>query len=186
MVIEGVIKTEQEYNLALDRTLELFDSQPSDLEFNEFQVLLILIKDYEDRNFKIPYPDPIDAIKYKLQELGLKNKDLIPLMGSESHVSAILSGRRRLTLEMARDLNQILGIPADVLLAPSTKLTSAKLEDNDMNEIIDDQLKKSRERITRLKALSAKLKSELIFSNDEFSEVIAGNVKVRGPKKVIN
>lgn len=186
MVIEGVINTEQEYNLALDRSLDLFDSQPGDPEYNEFQVLLVLIKDYEDKHFKIPFPDPIEAIKYKLQEFGLKNKDLIPIMGSEGHVSAILSGRRKLTLDMAKDLNQVLGIPADVLLAPTNNNFSNISDEERTNQSIEEQLNKSRERILKLKELSAKLKGETSYTEDELNETKMVKLKDGMHKQVVN
>jgi len=76
-----------------------------------------LIKDYEDRNFHIPLPDPIEAIKLKMEELGLKNKDLIGEVGSKSYVSMILNGKKPLTLDLARIFHKELKIPADILLS---------------------------------------------------------------------
>lgn len=112
-----ILKTEAEYNNAIDRTIEIFDAEPGHPDFDELEVLLLLVKDYEDKHYYIPTPDPIEAIKIKMQEAGLKNKDLIPYIGSEGHVSAILSGKRNLTLDMARGLNSKLGIPAEVFIS---------------------------------------------------------------------
>ena len=80
------------------------------------EVALILVKDYEDKNYPIPTPDPIEAIKLKMQELGLKNKDLVGKIGSKGYISSILNKRKPLTLEIARWMHRELGIPTQVLL----------------------------------------------------------------------
>jgi HTH-type transcriptional regulator/antitoxin HigA len=112
-----ILKTEADYNTGLDRTIEIFDAEPGNPDFDELEMLLLLIKDYEDKHYQIPTPDPIEAIKFKMDEAGLKNKDLMPYIGSEGHVSAVLSRKRNLTLEMARGLNIKLGIPPEVFFA---------------------------------------------------------------------
>lgn len=149
MIIQKILKTKADYNTAIERTIELFDVQPGNPDFDELELLLVLIKDYEDKHYQIPVPNPIDAIKYKMEENGLKNKDLIPIIGSEGHVSAVLSGKRNLTLEMARDINEIMGIPAEVLISSNTIA----------DDSVDEQLRKSRARIMRLKELSMKLRN---------------------------
>ncbi|QQL50376.1 helix-turn-helix domain-containing protein [Mucilaginibacter ginkgonis] len=111
-----ILKNESDYNEAVNRAIEIFDAEPGNPHFDELEILGLLIKDYEDKHHPIPIPNPVEVIKYKLNEKGLKNKDLIPLMGSEGHVSAILSGKRRLTLDMVKDLVGFLDIPADKLL----------------------------------------------------------------------
>jgi HTH-type transcriptional regulator/antitoxin HigA len=111
-----ILKSKADYNSAIERTIEIFDAEPGQPDFDELEILLLLVKDYEDKHYQIPTPDPIEAIKFKMQEAGLKNKDLIPYIGSEGHVSAILSGKRNLTLEMARVLNTKLGIPPEVFI----------------------------------------------------------------------
>ena len=108
-----VIKTELDYQKAVKRTLELFHSE-KDSEIDELELLLILVKDYEDKHIQIPSPDPLEAIKLKMEELGLKNKDLEPLIGSRGHVSSILSGRREITLTIARRLKTFFKLPAEV------------------------------------------------------------------------
>jgi HTH-type transcriptional regulator/antitoxin HigA len=82
----------------------------------DLQVALLLIKQYEDIHFPIPKPDPLLAVKQKMQDEGLKNKDLIDWIGSKSYVSALLSGKKPLTLKIAKVLHQKLGIPAEVFL----------------------------------------------------------------------
>ncbi|WP_245588166.1 helix-turn-helix domain-containing protein [Algoriphagus terrigena] len=78
---------------------------------------MILIKNYEDENYPIPLPDPIDAIKLKMQELGLKNQDLVGKIGSKGYISSILNRRKPLTLEIAKIFHKELKIPAEVLLS---------------------------------------------------------------------
>lgn len=113
----GVLKTEEQYNKALERTIEIFHAEPESNEFSELELLLVLVKDYEDRHFVIPDPDPIEVIKIKMDERGLKPKDLASIIGSKSNVSLVLSGKRELTLKMIRGLHKLLGIPSDILIA---------------------------------------------------------------------
>jgi len=114
-----VLKSEDEYDIALERTIEIFHAAKGSPEFDELELLLLLVKDYEDRHFQIPPPDPIEVIKLKLEEKGLKQKDLIHIIGSKGYVSQVLSGKKELTLKMVKGLHQYLGISADVLLAGS-------------------------------------------------------------------
>lgn len=112
-----ILKSEADYNTAINRTIEIFDAEPGHPDFDELEMLLLLVKDYEDKHYEIPLPTPIEAIKFKMEEAGLKNKDLIPYIGSEGHVSAILSGKRNLTLAMAKGLNIRFGIPPEVFFS---------------------------------------------------------------------
>ncbi len=111
-----VIKTKAEYNKALKRTMAIFQVEPGTSESEELELLLVLIKDYEDKHIVLPEVDPIDAIKLKMEERGLKAKDLEPLIGSKGHVSSILSGRRELTLKMAQKLKDYFHLPADIFM----------------------------------------------------------------------
>ena len=86
-------------------------------EFEELELLLLLVKDYEDRHYPIPAPDPIEVIKLKLEEKGLKQKDLEHIIGSKGYVSQVLSGKKELTLKMVKGLHRYLGISADILIA---------------------------------------------------------------------
>ena len=115
-----VIKTEAYYKKAIKRTMEIFHSVESTSEGNELDLLLVLIKDYEDKNIVMPELDPIDAIKLKMEERGLKAKDLEPFIGTKGHVSSILSGRRELTLKMAQRLKDYLKLPSDVFMHQTT------------------------------------------------------------------
>ncbi|MBB5637906.1 HTH-type transcriptional regulator/antitoxin HigA [Pedobacter cryoconitis] len=111
-----VLKTEEEYNTALDRTIHIFHSAPGTPDFDELELLLLLVRDYEERHVLIPALDPIEVIKLKMEEKGLKAKDLEPIIGSKGHVSLVLSGKREVTLKMAKALRVFLGIPADIFL----------------------------------------------------------------------
>jgi len=111
-----VIKTKTEYNKALKRTMAIFQAEVGTSESDELELLLVLIKDYEDKHIVLPEVDPIDAIKLKMEERGLKAKDLEPLIGSKGHVSSILSGRRELTLKMAQKLKDYFQLPADIFM----------------------------------------------------------------------
>lgn len=114
-----VLKTEVEYKAALKRTIELFNADENTPEGEELDLLLLLVKDYEDRNYHVPDPDPIEVIKLKLEEKGLKQKDLEPIIGSKGYVSQVLSGKKELTLKMVKGLHQFLGISADIFLTNS-------------------------------------------------------------------
>ena len=96
--------------------MAIFQAEPGTSESDELELLLVLIKDYEDKHIDLPDVDPIDAIKLKMEERGLKAKDLEPLIGSKGHVSSILSGRRELTLKMAQKLKDYFQLPADVFM----------------------------------------------------------------------
>lgn len=113
------IKTKKEYEKYLLWVDDLFEKKvkPNSHEGEELQVALLLIKQYEDQNYPIPKPDPIEAIKLKMKERGIKNKDLVGRVGSKGYISAILNKQKPLTLELARLFHQELGVPAEVLLS---------------------------------------------------------------------
>lgn len=110
------IHTKAEYEIALQRAEELFDSKKGTPEGDELEVLLILIDKYENDHFPIDLPDPIDAIKFRMDQLQMKPKDLADLIGYKSRVSEILNRKRKLTLDMIRKLHVNLNIPTDVLV----------------------------------------------------------------------
>lgn len=114
-----IIKTNEQYEEYLDWVDMLFDKKvkADSPQGDKLQVALLLIKQYEDANFPIPLPDPIDAIKVKMDELGLKNKDLVGKVGSKGYVSSLLNKKKPLTLELAKLFHQELNIPAEVLLS---------------------------------------------------------------------
>ncbi len=113
------IKSVKEYNLFLEWVDMMFDQAPpgNSTEGEKLHIALLLIKEYEDKNYKIPFPDPLEAVKEKMNEKGLKNKDLVDWVGSKGYVSALLNGNKPLTLKLAKLFHQKLGIPAEVFLA---------------------------------------------------------------------
>ena len=111
-----IIKTEQEYDQALGRIDELMEAEPGTPEGDEFELLVTLVELYEEQEYPIGLPDPVSAIKFRMEQQGFKQKDLIPYLGSKSKVSEVLSGKRSLSLRMIRSLHAGLGIPAEVLL----------------------------------------------------------------------
>lgn len=111
-----VLKTEEDYNKASLRLMEIFHAEPNTSLFDELDLLTILVKDYDDRHYSMPELDALEVIKIKMQEMGMKNKDLEPIIGSKGHVSAILSGKREITLKMAQKLKNYFGIPAETFL----------------------------------------------------------------------
>ncbi len=114
-----VIKTDAQYEEYLDWVETMFDQRvaPDSKEGKQVEVALLLIKQYEDMHHPIPFPDPIEAIKIKMEEMGLKNKDLVGKVGSKGYVSSILNKRKPLTLELAKLFHKELNIPAEVLLS---------------------------------------------------------------------
>ena len=114
-----IIKTKKQYQEYLDWVDKQFDHRikPGSPDGEKVQVALLLIKQYEDVHYPVPVPDPIEVIKLKMQDLGLKNKDLVGKFGSKGYVSALLNKRKPLTLELAKMFHRELSIPAEVLLA---------------------------------------------------------------------
>ena len=110
------IKTEKDYKQALSQVDKLWNAKANSPEADILNILTILVEDYEDKHYEIYPPNPIEAIKFRMEQLGLKNKDIAKLLGGANRVSEILSGKRDLTVKMIRGLNKELGIPAESLL----------------------------------------------------------------------
>src|SRR5436190_5357296 len=111
-----IIKTEAEYQATLARIETIFDAKPGTAKGDELELLLLLVETYEDKAYPIDPPDPIAALRFRMEQEGLKPKDLIPYIGSKSKVSEVLSGRRPLSLTMIRKLVDGLQLPAEVAL----------------------------------------------------------------------
>jgi HTH-type transcriptional regulator/antitoxin HigA len=111
-----VIKNRKEHAAALARIEKLMDVRPGTPEGDELDLLAALVDLYEKEADPIDAPDPIEAIRFRMEQQGLKAGDLVPYIGSKSKVSEVLSGRRGLSLNMIRGLSSGLGIPADVLV----------------------------------------------------------------------
>jgi len=110
------IHTEADYQNALDRIEEIFDAKPGSIEGDVLEILEILVDEYEKKNFPIEAPKPVKAIKFRMEQLGMGQKDLAKIFGSKSRASEILSGKRSLSLRQIKVLYRKLGIPAEVLI----------------------------------------------------------------------
>jgi len=110
------IKTETDYRLALLRLDEIFEAPSGTPESDEADILGLLVDEYEKKHYPISSPDPIEAIKIRMQELQLKQVDLVDEIGGKSRVSEILNRKRKLTLEMIRKLTNRLNLSADLLI----------------------------------------------------------------------
>jgi len=111
-----VIKTDEEYNQSLQRLDVIFDADPDTPDGDEAELLVILIEKYEDENFPIEAPDPIEAIKFRMEQMNMKKKDLAIILGYRSRVTEILKKRRKLNLKMIRNLHEKLNIPYESLI----------------------------------------------------------------------
>ncbi|MFZ4525623.1 MAG: helix-turn-helix domain-containing protein [Chlorobium sp.] len=110
------IKTEQDYQQALNRLEEIFTAKPNTIEGDELEILGILIENYEEEHFSVDSPDPIEAIKFRMDQIGLDQQDLTNIIGSKSRTSDLLNRKRPLSVRQIRLLHNELHIPADVLL----------------------------------------------------------------------
>jgi HTH-type transcriptional regulator/antitoxin HigA len=115
-MINKLIKTEEDYNLVLSRIETLMDAEADTPEAEELELLAALVELYENEHYAMDPPDPIDAIKFRMEQLGLNQQGLVPFIGSKGKVSEILNKKRPLTLSMMRSLHQNLGIPAEIFL----------------------------------------------------------------------
>ena len=121
------IKTEKDYQESFKRLDIIFDAKKGTSEGDELEILSILIEKYENEKFPIGFPDPIEAIKFRMEQMGYNQNDLAKVVGLKSRASEILNKKRKLTLEMIRQLHYNLKIPAEVLIqayksiSPATK-----------------------------------------------------------------
>ncbi len=111
------IHNEKQHGAALKEIERLWAARPGTPQHDRLEVLATLVEDYEEKHLPIYPPDPVAAIRFRMEQLDLDRKALGPSIGSRARVSEVLSGRRRLTLDMIRRLHRQLGIPAEVLLA---------------------------------------------------------------------
>jgi HTH-type transcriptional regulator / antitoxin HigA len=119
-----IIHTHEQYHQALARLSKFVDSDPvpDSLEADEMELLGLVIQHYERKQFPINPADPVEIIKFVMEQQGLKKKDLVPYMGSTSRVTEVLNGSRSLSLSMIRRLNQGLGVPMDLLVQTPGKI----------------------------------------------------------------
>ena len=112
----NLIKSEQDYRNALKRLEKIFDAPIDSMEGDEAEILSLLIENYENKYYPIEAPDPVEAIKIRMEEMNLKQKDLVGILGGKSAVSEVLNRKKKLTLEMIRELERILHISASILI----------------------------------------------------------------------
>jgi len=111
------IKTEEDYKAAISRIEDLWGAKMDTAEGDEFDLLVTLVEAYEMKHFPIAPPDPIDAIKFRMEQMEISKADMVKYLGSQSRVSEVLNRKRDLTLGMIKTLYKELKIPADILLA---------------------------------------------------------------------
>lgn len=111
-----VIKSEKAYRNALQRLELIFDAPVDSVEGDEAEILSLLIENYENEHYPIEAPDPIEAIKIRMEELNMRQQDLVGILGGKSRVSEILNKKKRLTVDMIRELEKTLQISASVLV----------------------------------------------------------------------
>ena|ERR1700761_7297070 len=111
-----LIKSESDYQSALKRLEVIFDAEPNTAEGDELEILGVLIDNYEKIHTPIDMPDPIEAIKFRMEQLNYTNQDLAAIIGLKSRVSEILNKKRKLSISMIRKLHSALSIPTDVLV----------------------------------------------------------------------
>jgi len=109
------IKTQEDYTATLSQIEKLMDAEPNTPQMDKLEVLTTLVEAYEAQHYTIDTPDPIEAIKFRMEQEGLKQKDLVSIVGSKSRVSEILNKKRKLTIEMIRNLHKQLHIPIESL-----------------------------------------------------------------------
>ncbi|HMH34087.1 MAG TPA: helix-turn-helix domain-containing protein [Puia sp.] len=112
------IKNKGQYEKALTRLYALMqkDTKPNSKESDELEILSILVKEFELEHYPVPKPAPLEAIKFRLEQMGMSEAELSDILGHRSRKSEILSGKRKLSLAMIRKLNEVLHIPAEVLI----------------------------------------------------------------------
>ena len=110
------IKTELDYKQALERLEVIFDAESGSKDGDELEILGILIEKYENEYFPIELPDPIEAIKFRMEQMNYTQNDLANVIGLKSRASEVLSRKRKLSIEMIRKLHEYMHIPTDVLI----------------------------------------------------------------------
>ena len=110
------IRTKKNLRDALSRIDQIIDAKRGTPEYDELEVLTVLVEAYEDKHSPIPPPDPVEAIKFRMDQLGLRQADIAKLLGGKSRASEVLSRKRKLSLRMIRNLHKCLHIPSDTLI----------------------------------------------------------------------
>lgn len=120
------IHNDEDYKAVIREVSNFFDHEPEpgSTEGDRFEVLLTLVEAYEAKHYPIDLPDPVEAIKFRMEQSGLTPKDLVPMIGRQNRVYEVLNRKRSLTLTMIRKLHDELGIPAESLIRPTIVLPS--------------------------------------------------------------
>jgi len=129
------LKTKKDYNAALDRVNALIDARRSDAQQNEFLLLSYLIEEYENQHMPMSDASPQEVIQFMMDMKGLKQKDLVPILGTKGYVSKILNGAAGIPLESIDDLSQLLGIPVEALIPKS------KFKEDEINMVAERGVK---------------------------------------------
>lgn len=111
------VKTEQDYNNSIKRIEELWGAKKDTADGDELDLLITLVEVYEMKHYPIAPPDPIEAIEFRMEQMGMTKTDMVKYLGSQSRVSEVLNRKRKLTLKMVKSLYKGLKIPAEILLA---------------------------------------------------------------------
>jgi HTH-type transcriptional regulator/antitoxin HigA len=146
-----ILKTEQEYNAACERVYELIHTtknaiEPESPKGEELELLSLLIEKYEQEHYRLEAPDPVEAIKFRMDQMNLRQQDIAPLFGGKTRVSEVLHGKRALTLKMITLLNRYLGIPLESLISGNKEITLEAVNKDKLLKIssIQEYLKGSR------------------------------------------
>lgn len=134
-----ILKSEQEYNSACKRIYNLINSNNNPIETDstegeELELLSLLVEKYEQENYPINAPNPIEAIKFRMEQMNLKQVDIAPLFGGKTRVSEVLHGKRQLTLKMITLLNRYLGIPLESMISENEEI---KLEQEKREKLLN-------------------------------------------------
>jgi HTH-type transcriptional regulator/antitoxin HigA len=116
MMFYKIIRSEAEYEQALERIEQIMEAETGTPEGDELELLSLLVQNYEESNFPLPDPDPIDVIQYFIEQRGLKYKDLIGIIGDKTLVSKVINRERKLNLRMVKNLHDKMNIPYSLLL----------------------------------------------------------------------
>jgi HTH-type transcriptional regulator/antitoxin HigA len=133
-----ILKTEQEYNQACERIYELMHSSnepidPASEEGGELELLSLLVEKYEQERFPVEAPDPLSAIKFRMEQMNVKQTDIAPLFGGKTRISEVLAGKRPLNIKTIVLLNRYLGIPFESLLGKNADM---KLDEQKKSKIL--------------------------------------------------
>lgn len=139
-----ILKTEEEYETALELVSQLLDAAPDTAEEEDLDLWSMLVEQYEAKHYPIDPPDPIEAIKFRMDQLGLQQKDLTRFIPAKSKVSEVLSRKRRLSLPMIRALHKHLGIPAEVLVREVKLVRTGGMRPTSAKKVIRKTAKRTR------------------------------------------